>query len=238
MSEGPERRPAACESTEFAGRREEPCGFHLASLEVALERHIGPPGVRALHQLTTRERRGGGREGRQLSEVLVQRQFSESTRKQQVAGRRRGPSAGLREDRHPPPTQRRVVEDIVVHERRRMDQLHGGGGATQCDVRLAAQTGDEHEQRTQALAASFNCRQRIGLNCRDLAQSRLDARHRRAQRLAAELENRIERLGEDLAHTEPSESPPAILGGTSSERSCVPMTSPTCRAMMPPAVRM
>ena len=116
-----------------------------------------------------------------------------------------------------------------MDESRRVDQLDRRGGSAESRLLAACEAGDEHEQRAQALAAGVDRMQRVRLDDGDLAQTGLDTRHSRAQRFATELEDRVKRFRERLAHTCP---PPA--GG------CVGpgATTPTCRAMIPPAVRM
>jgi hypothetical protein len=108
----------------------------------------------------------------------------------------------------------RVVEHVVVHERGGVDQLDGRRSPRQRDVGVAAEPGHEHEQRAQALATGRHRRQRVLLDSGDLAQPRLDADHRGSQLFAPEFENRVERVHDRLDQA----------------------TSPTCMAMIPPAV--
>ena len=95
-----------------------------------------------------------------------------------------------------------------------MGKASGGGGARERDVGVASDPSHEDQQRSQPLAAGGDGRTRVLIDVDDLAQPRLDAGHRGSQRFPPEFENRVERIDERRDQA----------------------TSPTCMAMMPPAI--
>ena len=151
---------AGLERTEAARRLEQPRGLELAAREVALDRHGGVPGVGALAQLALGERAARVGEDADLVDPAVLGELGERAGEQEVTGRGRRAAPRARDDGRHAPAQRGGVEHVVVDERRAVDELDGGRRADEpLAVRLVGR--EEHEQRSQALAARGDRRARV-----------------------------------------------------------------------------
>ena len=208
-------RTATLDRPELARRAEQHRRLEAAALQVSL--HVDrSPRVGPLHQLTGGELRAGPREHPHRRHRARFDQLGEGAGEQQVPGRGGESAARGSDHSRAAAAQRRSVQDIVVDQRGAVHQLHRHRGAQQAlGLRRWHAGGEEYQQRAQALAAGRDRLAGVTAEQRavpggELGHAQLEPVHQPRGRLAAGLDHRLHG-----AHRG---------------------TSPTCRAMIPPAV--
>ncbi len=211
--------PSPSSAPSSAGRAEQNRGLQPAPGEIALDAHIALERVLALRQLSEGELATGSGEDPDRLGGTAAGELGERAREQQIAGGDREPAPAGRDHGRTAAAERGAVEHIVVDERRPVHELDRDRRANEA-VGLGGRRagGQAYEQRAQPLAAGGDRVARVAcehgpVTGGELRHPPLDAVHDPRELLT-----------------------PGIDDGLCARAHQVG-TVPTCRAMIPPAVR-
>ena len=217
VPDGPCCAPSSQDASKKARR------LQLAAMQVALDAHVGVPRVLALQQLALGERGARARERPHRRERAGQRQLGERPREQQVADGDRHVASGRGPDRR---LGRAAGRRRRGRRRARASRCARARPPTAARTRSAASSfGGPAARSTSsgrsrlppaAIVAAGVFAEHVAVSARELREPLLDLREQLGHPRPGRLDDRADRCG---------------------RRGHERATVPTCRAMIPPAVR-